>query len=247
MEEQDIKGGIMSLSKKIRFEVFKRDGFKCQYCGKAPPDVVLEVDHINPVAEGGEDDLNNLLCACFDCNRGKKNIPLEKIPSTLQDNLEVLREKELQLKEYNRFLKRIQDRVKREMDEVNAIYESNFPGWRLSESFYNVTLKRFFESLPKQSIIQAMQIACNRITDKDKVINYFCGICWNNIKSKTDPHYLHIKELARYWQSQPKGSGYLREEYLRHWLKTYEIGHIMSCMDEARGRWRDLCTLLGEP
>ena len=33
------------LSKKIRFEVFKRDAFTCQYCGQMAPDVLLEVDH----------------------------------------------------------------------------------------------------------------------------------------------------------------------------------------------------------
>ena len=42
-----------SITKSVRFEVFKRDGFKCQYCGASAPDVILEVDHIVPVAEGG--------------------------------------------------------------------------------------------------------------------------------------------------------------------------------------------------
>ena len=37
------------ISKKTRFDVFKRDSFTCQYCGKSAPDVVLQVDHINPV------------------------------------------------------------------------------------------------------------------------------------------------------------------------------------------------------
>lgn len=40
------------LSKTIRFEVLKRDSFACQYCGKKAPDVLLQVDHIHPVAEG---------------------------------------------------------------------------------------------------------------------------------------------------------------------------------------------------
>ena len=35
------------MSKKMRFDVFKRDGFQCQYCGSTPPSVVLEVDHIH--------------------------------------------------------------------------------------------------------------------------------------------------------------------------------------------------------
>lgn len=28
-----------AISKRVRFEVFKRDSFKCQYCGKCAPDV----------------------------------------------------------------------------------------------------------------------------------------------------------------------------------------------------------------
>ena len=59
------------LSKTLRFEVFKRDHFTCQYCGRSAPDVILEVDHITPVAEGGQDDIFNLITACGECNRGK--------------------------------------------------------------------------------------------------------------------------------------------------------------------------------
>src|SRR5690606_2161299 len=50
---------------------FKRDKFTCQYCGKKAPDVILEVDHIQPRAKGGKNDLLNLTTACIDCNRGK--------------------------------------------------------------------------------------------------------------------------------------------------------------------------------
>ena len=60
-----------SLSKKLRFEVFKRDRFTCQYCGRASPDVVLEVDHIKPVCNGGNNGIMNLITSCLDCNRGK--------------------------------------------------------------------------------------------------------------------------------------------------------------------------------
>lgn len=45
-----------AISKKIRFEVFKRDSFTCQYCGEKAPDVILHVDHIDPVAKGGGKD-----------------------------------------------------------------------------------------------------------------------------------------------------------------------------------------------
>jgi hypothetical protein len=70
-----VYGGTMadrkSMSKKQRFEIFKRDGFTCQYCGRRPPEVVLVIDHINPVANGGDNDILNLITSCNDCNQGK--------------------------------------------------------------------------------------------------------------------------------------------------------------------------------
>jgi len=59
------------LTKGRRFDVFRRDGFVCHYCGRQPPEAVLQVDHIRPVAEGGANDLMNLITSCRDCNLGK--------------------------------------------------------------------------------------------------------------------------------------------------------------------------------
>ena len=59
------------LSKAERYEILKRDKFTCQYCGAKAPDVILEIDHIIPVAEGGTNETVNLITACRDCNRGK--------------------------------------------------------------------------------------------------------------------------------------------------------------------------------
>lgn len=61
----------VGISKKLRFEVFKRDKFTCQYCGKKAPDVVLHCDHIRPVADDGPTDILNLVTSCADCNMGK--------------------------------------------------------------------------------------------------------------------------------------------------------------------------------
>lgn len=87
------------ISKKIRFEVFKRDQFTCQYCGRMAPDVILEVDHIDPVAEGGTNDIMNLITSCRDCNRGKGKNKLsdKKIISLQQQSLKELAEKREQL------------------------------------------------------------------------------------------------------------------------------------------------------
>ncbi len=66
------------ISKKTRFEVFKRDAFTCRYCGKRPPEVMLEADHVVPVCEGGDNGQANLVTACFACNRGKGGTSLDR-------------------------------------------------------------------------------------------------------------------------------------------------------------------------
>jgi CRISPR/Cas system Type II protein with McrA/HNH and RuvC-like nuclease domain len=180
---------IMVITKKLRFEVFKRDGFKCAYCGKSPPQVMLEVDHIQPKSKKGKDDINNLITACFDCNRGKKNIPLTRIPLKLSQNLEVLKESEDQLKEYRKFVQRIERRMIKDIEDISQIYANYYEKWELSERFKTVSLKRFLSILPKHEIAEAMNLAISKFpSDEDKVIQYFCGICWRKIKGES-PKY----------------------------------------------------------
>lgn len=69
------------LSNRVRYRVFKRDNFTCQYCGRKPPEVILEIDHRVPVSKCGTDDFDNLITACKDCNRGKSDdLPTEAGP-----------------------------------------------------------------------------------------------------------------------------------------------------------------------
>lgn len=63
----------MAVSKRTRFEVLRRDGHTCRYCGGRAPDVHLTVDHVIPTALGGSDDPSNLVAACRDCNAGKSS------------------------------------------------------------------------------------------------------------------------------------------------------------------------------
>jgi hypothetical protein len=60
-----------TITPALRFGVFRRDSFTCQYCGRRAPKVILHVDHIVPVAAGGTNDLANLRTACQACNEGK--------------------------------------------------------------------------------------------------------------------------------------------------------------------------------
>jgi hypothetical protein len=65
-----------AVSLSLRYEVLKREGFRCVKCGRSPAterSVQLHVDHIVPWASGGESTIDNLQCLCSDCNLGKSN------------------------------------------------------------------------------------------------------------------------------------------------------------------------------
>jgi hypothetical protein len=65
---------IREISLRLRMQVFKRDNFKCVYCGRSPAThvgLVLHVDHVIPWAKGGKTSLENLQTLCQECNLGK--------------------------------------------------------------------------------------------------------------------------------------------------------------------------------
>ena len=174
-----------SLSKKTRFEVFKRDGFVCQFCGRTPPAVVLEVDHVLAVANGGTDDQDNLVTACFDCNRGKGAGHLDAASIPVAEKLAILKEREEQLKAYNRAVAASNRRRARDSARVAAIYAGAFPGWELTERFITTSLRRFLDQLPAAVVEDAMEIACaNMAGSPDRAPRYFCGICWRKIREE---------------------------------------------------------------
>lgn len=88
-----------AIPRSVRFEVFKRDKFTCQYCGAKAPEAVLHLDHIHPVAEGGGDDILNLLTACDGCNGGKgaRLLSDDSAITKQRDQLEALQERREQL------------------------------------------------------------------------------------------------------------------------------------------------------
>lgn len=65
------KGRTRTVSPKLRFTVLRRDGFTCTYCGRQPPAVRLQVDHVIPWSRGGSNHISNLRTACAECNVGK--------------------------------------------------------------------------------------------------------------------------------------------------------------------------------
>lgn len=171
------------ISKKTRFEVFKRDLFTCQYCSAKPPKVPLEIDHIVPVCKGGKNNIDNLITACFDCNRGKSGNELTSVPQTIIEKSDGKKIALQQYKEYQKLLNSHRLQMEKDVDLIDNIYNSVFDGWVFNDKF-RISVKKFISELGIDSVIDSMETACSRIYDKDKALNYFCGICWTKIKEK---------------------------------------------------------------
>jgi hypothetical protein len=179
-----------SVKQRVRFEVFKRDQFTCQYCGQTPPAVVLEVDHIVARADRGSDEPANLITACFDCNRGKGAVPLSARLSLddVESRRRLLQERVEQAEAYEQMLKERRYAEDAAIDEIVAVYEAYFDGWTLLEGTRQ-SIRNFLRKLPKVVVTEAMEMACLRLGYKEKlgrsaVFRYFCGICWRKIKNE---------------------------------------------------------------
>lgn len=76
-----------SRPKFSRHNIYARDNFACQYCGKRFPTDALTFDHVIPRVRGGKTSWDNIVTACIECNREKggrtpreASMPLRKPP-----------------------------------------------------------------------------------------------------------------------------------------------------------------------
>jgi 5-methylcytosine-specific restriction endonuclease McrA len=81
-----IKRPFRSVRKLNRVEIFHRDQYTCQYCGKQTRQLTL--DHVIPRYRGGQHTWENVVSACAACNRRKAgrtpeeaNMKLKKVPA----------------------------------------------------------------------------------------------------------------------------------------------------------------------
>lgn len=56
-----------------RVNIYARDGYRCQYCGKKCTTDELTYDHVIPRSKGGRTSWENIVSACYACNRRKAN------------------------------------------------------------------------------------------------------------------------------------------------------------------------------
>ena len=178
-----------SISKSKRFEILKRDGFTCQYCGRKPPVVVLHVDHVVAVINGGQSSDDNLIASCADCNLGKGAKPLDRVSAPINFSVADRQERLEQLQAYEKFLSEQAQYRESAVDDICgrwAIHEgqdANATHWRLPSELEGAA-RRFIGMLPAQEIIEAIQVAFDRYptANSDYRFKFFCGVCWRKIR-----------------------------------------------------------------
>lgn len=183
----------MAVSRRLRFEVLRRDGYTCRYCGGKSPDVTLTVDHVVPVTLGGDDDPRNLVTACADCNAGKSSIApdspiVEDVDATALlfaravERAALIRAEQVQ---------ELEDQVAQFSKDWQVWHDDKGqplplpPAWRESiERFITLGLDSSF-------MARATRIAMERprFSDRGGVFRYFCGVCWREVGER--------QELAR--------------------------------------------------
>lgn len=78
-----IKVNRRKFSQKTRMDLYNQSNGRCAICGKKLSIEEMTVDHIKPVAAGGNNAMENLQCCCKTCNFIKGNLLQEEFYSAM--------------------------------------------------------------------------------------------------------------------------------------------------------------------
>lgn len=238
------------LTKKIRFEVFKRDSFTCQYCGRMAPDVVLEVDHIVPVADGGTNDIMNLVTSCHDCNsgKGKRRLSENEELKKQQEQLKLLNQRREQMEMIVEWRKQLKSLDEEEVFKIEDLFkelcDSSFKE-NGKKTILNLIKKYGFMEVYDCTIISIEKYFIeNDSSSAEKAFNYIGRICYNRKVQSENP----ILKDVNYIVKMAKNKMYYCNEYkLRSFLKFYldkdDIEQVKEFVKTSRN-WTELKKVL---
>lgn len=202
----------MSIGVKTRLEVLKRDRFTCSYCGAHPPDVLLEIDHVIPRAAGGSDDMENLVTACWDCNRGKGDRLLDEggRPAVSAKTVAQMEERLEQAKAYVELLNQLSNVADVMVDRVTEEWARAFGATVVEEpggAVYHLsgggtwpkeaTIRQFLREMELDEIFGAIDTAASRVGDARGNDRYFYAICWRIIRERRGAGQSNPADTAR--------------------------------------------------
>lgn len=173
-------------SRRLRFEVLRRDGYTCQYCGARAPDVILEVDHVVPETLGGDDDPRNLVTACKDCNAGKASVPPDAALVAEVDATALLFAKAV---EHVAAMRRADTAA---MNLVLAEFDNYWTQWKDyrgepidRDHDWRRSVEVFIErGLVLEDLKHFVQVAMRSKADHSGTWKYFCGCCHRELTTR---------------------------------------------------------------
>lgn len=217
-----------AIPKRVRFEVFKRDSFKCQYCGAAAPEVLLQIDHIKPVAQGGMNEIVNLITACTACNAGKsaRSLDDKTVVQKSRVQLEELQERREQLEMMSAWLEGLKDLKANTIEKLMEHWHEHAPGFRINENGKK-TFQRLIRKHSLEEIYEAMDIAAEQylvhkddgtVTEEswDRAFEKVPGICKIRRVEETKPY---LADLF-YVRGILRKRGYVNERYVMELLEN---------------------------
>ncbi|CAM5391022.1 hypothetical protein STENM36S_06321 [Streptomyces tendae] len=214
----------MAVSKRLRYEIFRRDNHACRYCGASAPDVPLRVDHVTPVALGGTDTPDNLVASCEPCNSGKSSATVDS--ATVADvSNDALRWSAAMQQAAENLL---------EQEKPKLAYRSAFftewQRWGVGSgearqavelpADWKASIERFrVAGLPVQvwAEIVDTSMSNSKVLSANK-FKYCCGIAWNLVTAMQEDAR---RILADKPQSPPPPGGSLRDVVSAHLYSTW--------------------------
>ncbi len=155
------------------------------------PDVILEVDHIKPVAEGGTNGMLNLITSCRDCNRGKGKTRLDTNQELKkqQEELQILAEKREQLKMLMEWRTELSELMQEEVDYVCDYWLSQV-GYSLTDTGKGQVLS-YIRQFGINELLDAIDISITQYFrgTKESATWAFLkigGICYNRRKAREE-------------------------------------------------------------
>ncbi len=167
----------MAISKRLRFEVFKRDGYTCQYCGASAPETVIQVDHIVPVSLGGRDEPANLLTACVACNSGKGSSSGQDAEVAPVDLVAVKWAKAIQATAEDRRRYRKAEKV------AHDSFRSAWPFNSIPDDWKNSLTNFVRMGLTADDLLHFLAQAYERTEGMDWCWKYFCKVSWSEVRA----------------------------------------------------------------
>lgn len=190
----------MAVSTRTRFEILKRDGFRCRYCGADPTKGVLHVDHVLAIANGGTDDPANLVASCRSCNLGKSAVPLEARKFAPPSSPEELLEQAEQIRAYLDAQRSLSMAIDEVVNAVVEHWQDQTGDHKYIPRDLEAKIKNALAYMSMGELMEAATVTASHVRHKshDQQSRYFSAVVRNmRQRKRCSPEVFELLEEAR--------------------------------------------------